>query len=320
MNVSPEHGLPPSGTPRAPQPAEDRAVSGVSAGQKKNTAPAPKDQSPLPVPLRAAERFAVIQNLLVLTGHFVRMQSRFMLVLIGSSWGVICQAVQPLTWRRLVRMEFWRSLRQSTGGGLLSVLVVAVISGLGIVAQAVFWLGFAGMTQMTGSILARVLVREIAPVLVGVILLGRSGMLIVAQLGVLTTAGKLRILSGMGIDPFIALIVPRTVAMTVSGFTLGVIFSVVALGMGYIVCWSQGIVTMPIWSFMFQVAASVSKPDYLGIPLKFLLSGFSVGLSSCLSGMDVTQNDSLSTMIPRGFSRGILSILTINVVIDSLFG
>ncbi|QDH15878.1 ABC transporter permease [Oecophyllibacter saccharovorans] len=248
------------------------------------------------------------------------MQSRFMLVLIGSSWGVICQAVQPLTWRRLVRMEFWRSLRQSTGGGLLSVLVVAVISGLGIVAQAVFWLGFAGMTQMTGSILARVLVREIAPVLVGVILLGRSGMLIVAQLGVLTTAGKLRILSGMGIDPFIALIVPRTVAMTVSGFTLGVIFSVVALGMGYIVCWSQGIVTMPIWSFMFQVAASVSKPDYLGIPLKFLLSGFSVGLSSCLSGMDVTQNDSLSTMIPRGFSRGILSILTINVVIDSLFG
>lgn len=277
-------------------------------------------QKAAPATLRVGERFALIQDILIMIGHVARVQPRFMLILIGASWGVFCQAVQPVTWRRLVRMEFWRTLRQATGGGLLSVLVVAVISGFGIVAQAVFWLGFAGMAQMTGSILARVLVREIAPVLVGVILLGRSGMLSVAQLGMMTTAGKLRIWSGMGIDPFIAFVVPRTVAMTVSGFTLGTIFSVVALGMGYVVCWTQGIVTMPVWSFMFQVAGSVSPPDYFGIPLKFLLSGFAVGVSSCLAGMDVTQNDSLGTMIPRGFSRGILSILCINVAIDLLFG
>lgn len=285
------------------------------ASEKKSTA-VPPVAGALPV----HERFALIQDVLAMIGHVARAQPRFMLILIGAGWGVVCQGVQPISWRRLVRREFWRTLCQATGGGLLSVLVVAVITGFGIVAQAVYWLGFAGMAQMTGSILARVLVREIAPVLVGIILLGRTGMLIVAQLGMMTTQGKLRILSGMGIDPFIAFVMPRTIALTVSGFTLGTIFSVVALGMGYVVCWMKGIVTMPVWSFMFQVAGSVSPPDYLGIPLKFLLSGFAVGLCCCLSGMDVTRADSLTSLIPRGFSRGILSILIINVVVDLLLG
>ncbi|WP_236646410.1 MlaE family ABC transporter permease [Aristophania vespae] len=196
---------------------------------------------------------------------------------------------------------------------------MAVLTGLGIVAQAIFWLGFAGIAQMTGSILSTVLVREIAPVLVGIILLGRSGMLILTDLGNLTLQGQLRILNGQGIDPFIAFILPRSLAMTVSGFTLGMIFSVIALGTGYVVCWLKNIVTMPIWSFMFQVINSVHPTDYISIPLKFLLSGFAVGLSCCLSGMDITTEDNLTTLLPRGFSRGIMSVMAINVVLDMVF-
>ncbi|QDH12891.1 ABC transporter permease [Formicincola oecophyllae] len=255
-----------------------------------------------------------------LLGHVVRVQLRFAFLLAGGGWGVIYLGSQPLTWRRSVRFEFWKALRQVTGGGLLSVIVVGAIVGLGVVAQAIFWLGFAGMAKMTGSILARILVREVAPLLVAVIMLGRSGMLTVAQMGTLSTTGKLRVMSGMGVDPFTSFVVPRTGAMTLSCFTLGTIFCGMALGMGYIYCWFKGIVTMPIWSFMFQVAESVQPLDYLGIPLKFLFSGFIVGLSSCLSGLDVTTSDTLSLLLPRGFSRGILSVLLINVLIDISLG
>lgn len=249
-------------------------------------------------------------------GRFVRVQLRFFFTMVGGGWGVIHDALFPSSWRPTLRIEFWHWLGQIIGGGVTSVVVVAVLSGFGIVAQAVFWLGFAGMAEDTGKILSSVLVREIAPVLVGIILLGRSGMLMLAELGSMTLQRQMRVLDGMGIDPFLVFVVPRTMAMTVSGFTLGMLFSLISLVMGYFVCWLKGIVTQSVWSFLFQVVNSVHVMNYAGIPLKFLLSGFVVGLSCCLSGLDVTTEDDLGSLLPRGFSRGILSIMIINVVID----
>ena len=145
-----------------------------------------------------------LREALVGLGRFSRTQLRFTLMVIGGGWGVVQEARHFSSWRRTVRIEFWQTLRQATGGGLLSVLVTAALTGFGIVAQAVYWLGFAGMAQMTGSILSTVLVREIAPVLVGVILLGRSGMLMLTELGTLTTGGQMRVMAGGGIGPFLA--------------------------------------------------------------------------------------------------------------------
>ncbi|MXV44492.1 ABC transporter permease [Saccharibacter sp. 17.LH.SD] len=270
--------------------------------------------------MKTPSRFTIIHRFVAFLGHIVRSYLRFLLLMIGASWGVFNEGMLPSTWRRPVRYEFWRSLRQVAGGGLLSVIVVAIITGFGIVAQAVFWLGFAGMNQMIGSVLSTVLVSEIAPVLVGVILLGRAGMLMLAEMSDLTMRGQMRTLSGLGIDPFLGFVVPRTLAMMLGGFTLGTFFSLIALAMGYVVCWVKGIVTVSIWSFMFQVVNSVHPLDYFGIPLKFLSSGFVVGLCCCLSGMDITTDDNMATLIPRGFSRGILSILIINVVVDIVLG
>lgn len=270
--------------------------------------------------MKVSQRFLIVHSFVAFIGRMARLQVRFMLIMIGAGWGILKEIWIPSTWRRTVKIEFWKTLRQVTGGGLLSVIVVASITGFGIVAQAVFWLGFAGMAQMTGGVLSSVLVREIAPVLVGVILLGRSGMLMLAEMGNLATKGQLRTLSSLGIDPFLSFVLPRTVAMTISGFTLGTLFSLISLGTGYVVCWAKGIVTVSLWSFMFQVANSVNPLDYIGIPIKFLLSGFVVGLCCSLSGMDITIEDNLTSLLPRGFSRGILSVLIINVVVDIILG
>lgn len=84
-----------------------------------------------------------------------------------------------------------------------------------VVSQAAYWLGYAGMAQMTGSILVSVLVREIAPILVGIILMGRSGMLSLTEIGMMVLGGEVRGLQARGIDPFLALVMPRTFAFTV---------------------------------------------------------------------------------------------------------
>ncbi|GBR69422.1 MlaE family ABC transporter permease [Gluconobacter kanchanaburiensis] len=268
---------------------------------------------------RNLDRITMVRSMLVHLGYFSRTQMRFTLMMIGAGWGIMREAGRLTTWRRTVRIEFWASLHQAVGGGILSTLVTAALTGFGIVAQTVYWLGFAGLAQMTGSILSTVLVREIAPVLVGVILLGRSGMLMLTELGTLTTGGQMRAMTGMGVDPFISFLVPRSLAMTISGFTLGMIFSMTALVVGYAVCRVEDAITMPIWAFMDQVAASVKPIDYFVIPAKFVFSGYAVGVCSCLSGMDVTTEDDLASMLPRGFARGMLSIMIINVVFSVCF-
>ncbi len=267
-----------------------------------------------------SERFSILHIGLAFLGRFSRSLPRFFLIVIGGGWGVLYTVLRPSAWRRTVMIEFRRSLRQLIGGGFFSVVVVACLTGFGLVSQAVYWLGFAGMSQMTGGLLSSILLREIAPILVGVILLGRSGMLMLTEMGNLTKGGRLNTLSGMGMDPFLIFVVPRTIAMTVGGVTLGTLFGAMALATGYVACWAKGIVTVSIWSFLFEVVNSMQLVDYIGIPLKFLLSGSTVGLCCCLSGIDVTAEDNLATLMPRGFSRGIMSILVINVLIDVILG
>ncbi|WP_029605798.1 MlaE family ABC transporter permease [Kozakia baliensis] len=248
-------------------------------------------------------------------GIVTRRQLRFSLMLIGASWGVVREALRPNSWRRTVRHEFRVTLRQAVGGGLFSTLFTAALTGFGIVAQAVYWLGIAGMAESTDSLLATVLVREIAPVLVGVILLGRSGMLGLTQAGILAMGGELRSLEAQGIDPFLVLAVPRTLAVTVSSFTLGIMFSLASLSVGYAVCRGEHIISMPIWTFLYDIVGAMRPIDYLGIPLKLVLSGFFLSLTTLLTGLDATNEDDIGSLLPRGFARGIMVIMIVNVTL-----
>jgi len=261
-----------------------------------------------------------VQGWLAALGSLTRRQVRFSLMLVSASYSVFSEAIRPNSWRRTVRFEFRNALTQAAGGGLYSTLFTAALTGYGIVAQAVYWLGLAGMAQLTGSILVTVLVREIAPVLVGVILLGRSGMLTLTQVGLLTTGGQMRVLQSQGLDPFITIVMPRTLAMMVAAFTLGVMFGGTALGAGYVVCRMQGVVNGSIWTFFLDVVGAMHPVDYFVVPAKCILSGFFVGLCSCLTGLDATSEDDIGTLQPRGFARGILVVMVVNVAFSVGFG
>ncbi|QCE33878.1 ABC transporter permease [Acetobacteraceae bacterium] len=262
--------------------------------------------------------FHWIEAALSALGKFVFFHPRFFLTFIGVSWGVITAACVPASWRRSVKIDFWRTLNQAALGGVPSTLVTAILGGIGIVTQAVYWLGFAGMSQSTGSVLSGILVKEIGPLLVGIILLGRSGSLIVADLSSLSLSGQIKAFEAMGVDSFLQFMMPRTVALTLSSFTLGMLFSVIALVTGYVACWAENTATMPIWSFLYQVTSSIDPINYIAIPVKFLLTGFAVGISSTLTGLDVSVSENMTKVIPKGFTRGIVAILILNVAADVL--
>ncbi len=114
---------------------------------------------------------------------------QFLLSLMALTVGVLVEALLLRSWRRPARIEFRRILAQALVGSLPATVFVAALLGLGMVYQALYWLRVRAR-KARRQILVAVLLRELVPILVGIILLGRSGSSILTELGNLLQAGS----------------------------------------------------------------------------------------------------------------------------------
>lgn len=249
-------------------------------------------------------------------GRPVRPHIRFVLMLAALGLGVAGAAIRPKTWRRTVRGEFQRALRQAVGGGLATTLITAALIGLVMVSQALYWLGEAGQEELIGPVLVTVLVREVAPLLVGLILLGRSGVIIVSEIGELQIGGQVSALAAQGLDPFLLLVVPRACALAVACFTLGVIFVVAALLSGFVAGSLLEAVRISIGSFLDRVLVAMHAADFAVFPVKMIVIGLLVALTASLTGLTAAKQDEPARLLPRAFVRGVVAILLASVVLN----
>ena len=266
---------------------------------------------------------------LAAVGAATRARSAFALQLAALLWGVLREGVWPSTWRRTVRRRFRATLTRvldagvpwldlAVGGSLGTVAVTAVIVGLGLVFEAIYWLRTAGQEEEIGHVLVVVLFREIAPLLVGIILLGRSGTAAVAELGMLTAEGEIAILRAEGIDIFQYLVLPRAAAFALAGFTLGVIFVTVSLVSGFVTGSLAGVVNTSIFGFLDNLLRAMSFDDLWVFPAKLLLIGLVVALACCITGLAARETDPPSTLLPRGFTRGVTGILAVTLLLSAI--
>jgi phospholipid/cholesterol/gamma-HCH transport system permease protein len=224
--------------------------------------------------------------------------------------GVAAEALSRATWRRAtVRAEFRRELRLAMLGGMLTVITTGVIVGLAMVYQAISWLSYVGQEGYVGRILVTVLVREVTPVLVGLILLGRSGTVTVVEFGEIKASGQLTVLEVQGIDPFTLLVLPRALALGVAGFTLGMVFLAASLGTGWLTAELLGLMRDGPAAFVGTVVDATDRRDFALFAAKLVLIGVFVALTSAITGMSAARRDTPSYLLPRGFVRGILAVL-----------
>jgi len=255
------------------------------------------------------------RRLLAALGRDTRQRARFMLLLAGLTLGVFREALRPLAWRRTVRMELRRALRQSVVGALTTVLVSAALVGVALVNQALFWLGQAGQENLIGSVLVSGLIRGIGPVLVGLILLGRSGMLALAEISGLHIGGQVRAMEAQGVDPFLVLLLPRSFALAIACFALTVIFIAVALLTGFIADAVLQPSTVTFWSFLNGVLKAMVVADFVIFPVKTLGVGLLITLCAGLTAFQARPRESTAELLPRGFVGGVLVIIFVNVLL-----
>lgn len=257
-------------------------------------------------------------SVLGVIGAEARGRSAFILQLAALMWGVVREGAWPSTWRRTLRASFRTILTRTVGGSLGTIAVTGLIVGLGLVFEAIYWLRTAGQEEQIGRILVVVLVREITPLLVGIILLGRGGTAAVAELGMLTTEGEVAILRAEGIDIFDYLVLPCAASFALATFSLGVIFVVVSLISGFVTGTVSGVVSTSIFGFLDNVLRAMTVRDLIIFPAKLLLIGLVVALSSCVTGLSAREGDTPSSLLARGFTRGVTGILAVTLLLSAV--
>jgi phospholipid/cholesterol/gamma-HCH transport system permease protein len=233
---------------------------------------------------------------------------------------VIRQSFRPVTWRRPVRSNFVRQCYQIGTRALPFIMASGIFGGFGIVAQSLYWLEIFGGKALFGGFLTVVLVRETAPVLVSLIVIGRSGATILVELGTMKAEGQVHALDAQGIDPFLYLVLPRVLAFSLSMFCLAIAFVVVALVAGFVSGTLIGMINLPFWDFLQSALGAMGSKEYFLITTKTLSIGFVVGLISCKTALsEVDRGTDLLAALPRSYARSVLATLLISIALTIIF-
>ena len=143
-----------------------------------------------------------------------------------------------LFWAFIPPFRLQRVLRQIHFIGWRSLLVVVltgVFSGMVLGLQGYYTLNRFGATAMLGPAVALSLIREIGPVLCALVVTGRAGSAIAAEIGIMRITDQIDALTVMALKPIKFLITPNILAGVISLPLLTAIVDVIGIYGGYLV-------------------------------------------------------------------------------------
>ena len=226
------------------------------------------------------------------------------------------------TWRPTVRQEFVRHCWQVGIKALPTTLLTAAIVGAALVFQYMFWLrdfGDALGALNLNTLLLLTLVREIAPLLVGLIVIGRSATVMITELVGLRAGGQIHMLDAQGIDLFDYLVVPRIAALAVCSFALGVLFVLTALVVGELLALAVGVAQRGFFEFLVSATRLLSPTEYLLLPLKTLSIGVLIGVVACVTAMRPAKAGlDARELLPLGYMRAVVAALVLSGAITAV--
>jgi len=232
---------------------------------------------------------------------------------------ILLQARRPRHWPRTTRSVFARQLLFTGVEALPFVTLVALLAGVSVVAQAQVWLGRLGQSGMLGPVLIAVILREVAPLLVNVVIIGRSGTAIAVELANMHVFGEIRVLESQGLDPLLYLAMPRALAMALSVFCLTIWFTLAAFASGYACGILFGAGAADPMVFADAVLKGLRPADLGNLLAKTLLPGLFTAAICILEGLrarySITEVPQAAT---RAVVRSIAALFILSAVVSVL--
>lgn len=187
----------------------------------------------------------------------------------------------------VTRPFYWRDIVEqfdAIGVGSLTVVVLTgFFTGAVLALQSGFTLDQFGARSEVGRLVGASMIKELGPVLTGLMVAGRVGSGIAAELGSMMVTEQINALRALGTDPIRKLVLPRVLA----GIVMVPILTVISNAVGMIGAWlialnQLGVATGIYWN---SVLNSLWIEDvWMGLLKPFFL-GFAIVTIGCHVGM-----------------------------------
>lgn len=193
------------------------------------------------------------------------------------------------------------------------VIVLAGILSFLLINQAVRELGRINSTELIGTLMVVAIVRELGPLLTALIVAGRSGTAIAAELATNQVMGEVEALEGMGIDPLHYLVLPRFGGAIVSVFGLIILFDLVAILAGLVAASANDMNSLRYFEIVLR---SLTLRDTWLTVGKGLVFGVIIGTVPSFHGLGVRR---AATEVPIAASRAVVTSTVGIFLVSALF-
>ena len=168
-------------------------------------------------------------------------------------------------------------------GSLTVVVLTGFFTGAVLALQGGITLDQFGARPFVGRLTSASMIKELGPVLTGLMLAGRIGSGIAAELGSMVVTDQINALRALGTDPIRKLVVPRVLA----GFFMAPVLTVVADTVGIVGGWFIAVFQLRVASSLYwsSIVEGLYLADaWMGIIKPFLL-GYVIVTIGCHVGL-----------------------------------
>ena len=217
----------------------------------------------------------------------------------------------------------YRIVRETYDSGVLSL---AIVCGSGLAVGLVMGLQLYhvlvrfGAEESLGAVVGLSLIRELGPVLTGLLVTGRAGSAMAAEIGMMVATEQIDGMRTMAVDPIKFVIVPKAIALTLSMPLLSALFIVFSILGAYLV----GVQMLGLSPGIYMSAlegAVVFETDVVGSLLKALLFGALVALIATYRGFTTGRSTAqVSAATTSTVVTGSVCVLLADYVFTALWG
>jgi phospholipid/cholesterol/gamma-HCH transport system permease protein len=158
--------------------------------------------------------------------YFEKLGHRFLFLSQVCGWAVR----PPLRFFEVIRQVHFIGVRS-----LFVIILTAAFTGMVLGMQGFYTLKKFGSEGLLGAAVALSIIRELGPVLTALMVTGRAGSAISAEIGIMRISEQLDALDTMALSPLKYVVSPKVLAMIISVPLLTAIFDVIGIVGGYVV-------------------------------------------------------------------------------------
>ncbi len=190
---------------------------------------------------------------------------------------LFCCVTPPVKFHRVIKQIWfigWKSM--------LVICLTGAFTGMVLALQGYPTLRRVGSEAFLGPLVALSLIRELGPVLSALMVTGRAGSSIAAEIGIMRTNDQIDAMELMGLNPLRYLACPNLIASFITLPLLGAIFDVIAIFGGYLV--GVRLLGLNAGTYFGEMNNYVELKDILGGMYKSMSFGVLIAWVCCYKG------------------------------------